>query len=64
VFPGLWLDPAAILAGDTARSLEVLEQGLAGPQHAAFVEELASRRRSAPRKKAPHRNAPRRRPGT
>ena len=55
VFPGLWLDPAAILAADTARSLEVLEQGLAAPEHAAFVEDLASRRRSASRTKSPRR---------
>ncbi|MBI2195123.1 MAG: Uma2 family endonuclease [Planctomycetes bacterium] len=28
VFPGLWLDPAALLRGDMARVLEVLQQGL------------------------------------
>ena len=46
VFPGLWLDPAALLAGDLARVLAVLQQGIGTAEHQAFVEELA-RRRSA-----------------
>jgi Uma2 family endonuclease len=41
VFPGLWLDPAAVLRGDRRRVLEVLRQGLATPEHAAFVARLA-----------------------
>ena len=40
VFPGLWLDPAALIRGDMARVLEVLDQGLAYPDHAAFVARL------------------------
>ena len=44
VFPGLWLDAAALLAGDRAKLLAVLQQGLQSPEHAAFVEELARRR--------------------
>lgn len=40
VFPGLWLDPEALLRGDTLRVLEVLNQGLATPEHAGFVEHL------------------------
>jgi Uma2 family endonuclease len=36
-FPGLWLDPAAVVAGDMARVLVVLEQGLASREHAEFV---------------------------
>ncbi|MGL4549540.1 MAG: Uma2 family endonuclease [Gemmataceae bacterium] len=43
-FPGLWLDPAAIVAEDLPRVLEVLRGGLATPEHAAFVAELARRR--------------------
>ncbi len=39
-FPGLWLDPAALLRGDRARLLEVLSQGLATPQHEAFARKL------------------------
>ncbi len=40
IFPGLWLDPAALLAGDHARVRAVLEEGLASDEHAAFVREL------------------------
>lgn len=43
VFPGLWLDPAALLRLDRNRLLEVLRQGLATPEHAAFVKKLAGR---------------------
>ena len=46
-FPGLWLDAAAVLRGDSKRVLDVLTAGLATPQHAAFVAELASRRSSS-----------------
>jgi Uma2 family endonuclease len=42
VFPGLWLDPAALLRVDRRRVLEVLRQGLATPEHAAFVARLAT----------------------
>jgi Uma2 family endonuclease len=38
VFPGLWLDPAALIRGDMARVCEVLQQGLASPEHAAFIK--------------------------
>lgn len=41
VFPGLWLDPAALLQLDAPRIREVLQQGLATPEHAAFVARLA-----------------------
>ena len=37
VFPGLWLDPAALLAGDRAGLKAALAAGLASPGHAAFV---------------------------
>ena len=40
VFPGLWLDAAALLAGDLARVLATLQRGLTTPEHAAFVERL------------------------
>ncbi|HEY7424946.1 MAG TPA: Uma2 family endonuclease [Gemmataceae bacterium] len=43
VFPGLWLDPAALLRRDAARIREVLQQGLASPEHTAFVAQLAAR---------------------
>jgi Uma2 family endonuclease len=37
VFPGLWLDAAALMRGDLKRVLEVLNMGLASPAHAAFI---------------------------
>jgi Uma2 family endonuclease len=37
VFPGLWLDSAAIFRGDVKRLQEVLNLGLQTPEHAAFV---------------------------
>ena len=40
VFPGLWLDPAALLRGDLATVLAVVQRGLASPEHAAFVMRL------------------------
>jgi Uma2 family endonuclease len=43
VFPGLWLDPAALLRRDAPRIREVLQQGLAAPEHAAFVARLAAK---------------------
>jgi Uma2 family endonuclease len=40
VFPGLWLDPAALIRGDLAQVMAVLQQGLASPEHAEFVRRL------------------------
>lgn len=40
VFPGLWLDPAAIIGGNLQRALAVLQQGLATSEHAKFVTQL------------------------
>ena len=42
VFPGLWLDPEALYADDLDRLIEVLEQGLATPEHTAFAAKLAA----------------------
>ncbi len=47
VFPGLWLDPPAFFAEDFDRISEVLDQGLATPEHAAFAADLADARRRA-----------------
>ena len=41
VYPGLWLDPAALLRGDLARVLAIVQQGLIAPEHADFVSRLA-----------------------
>jgi Uma2 family endonuclease len=40
VFPGLWLDLAALLRGDLATVLAVIQRGLASPEHAAFAARL------------------------
>jgi hypothetical protein len=44
VFPGLWLDPVALFAGDRARLRAAVDLGLATPEHAAFVARLEARR--------------------
>jgi Uma2 family endonuclease len=49
VFPGLWLDPAALLANDLDGLLTTLDRGLASPEHAEFVARLAERRAACPR---------------
>jgi Uma2 family endonuclease len=41
VFAGLWLDPAALIRGDLATVLAVVQQGIASPEHAAFVVHLS-----------------------
>ena len=43
VFPGLQLAVDALLAGNVARVLTVLQEGIETPQHAEFVERLNSR---------------------
>ncbi len=40
VYPGLWLDAAALVQGDMQRVLAVVQQGLASPEHLAFVQRL------------------------
>ena len=52
VFPGLWLDPAALLRGDLPTVLALVQQGLASPEHAEFdrsgsVNAAAIQRRTA-----------------
>ena len=42
-FPGLWLDTEAYFSGDRKRISRALRTGLAMPEHARFVEELARR---------------------
>ena len=44
VFPGLWLNPSAMLNGDLPALLETLNSGLQSKEHAEFVQTLASRR--------------------
>ncbi len=40
VFPGLWLDPAALVGGDKATVKAILQQGLNSPEHADFIARL------------------------
>ncbi len=40
VFPGLWLDPAALVRGDLPTVLRVSQQGIASPEHVAFLTQL------------------------
>jgi hypothetical protein len=44
VFPGLWLDPIALIVGDTRRLRAVLDLGFGTPEHAQFVARLARAR--------------------
>jgi Uma2 family endonuclease len=39
-FPGLWLDPIALLSGDLDTLILALDRGLATPEHADFVARL------------------------
>jgi Uma2 family endonuclease len=41
VFPGLWLDPEALLRLDGRRLMDVLRRGIATEEHANFVQRLA-----------------------
>ena len=43
IFPGLWLDPAALIVGNYARILEVVQMGIVTPEHQAFVARLQAR---------------------
>ena len=46
VFPGLWLDEKALLAGDSRQVLDRLQQGIRSPAHERFVAELAARKKT------------------
>ncbi len=43
VFPGLWLQPAALWRNEITELLAVLQQGLASTEHQVFVEALNAR---------------------
>jgi Uma2 family endonuclease len=46
-FPGLWLDATALLEGNLAKVLETLQQGIASPEHEAFIAELSEKAESS-----------------
>jgi hypothetical protein len=48
MFPGLWLDPAAMIGGDSARVLAVVMQGIGSAEHAEFAARLAAGRLRVP----------------
>ena len=45
IFPGLWLDPKAVLNNNAARLLDVLDLGLRSSEHGEFAKKLAEARR-------------------
>lgn len=45
VFPGLWLDPQALLSENLKRVQEVARQGVASPEHNEFAAQLQSRKK-------------------
>jgi Uma2 family endonuclease len=45
VFPGLWLDPTAIIKGDMIKVLDIVKQGIASPEHRRFVEKLRAKKK-------------------
>jgi Uma2 family endonuclease len=48
VFPGFWVDSQALFRGDRLRLMATLQTGLATPEHAVFVQQLAARRTLPP----------------
>jgi len=40
LFPGLWLDPAALLTGNLAKLFAVIDEAVATPEHQEFVKKL------------------------
>jgi Uma2 family endonuclease len=42
-FPGLWLDPAALIRGDLPRVFEIVNAGADTPEHEAFCSRLAGK---------------------
>jgi len=47
VFPGLWLDPGALVRRDMAAVLKRVQEGLESPEHVEFVERLTQARKDA-----------------
>jgi Uma2 family endonuclease len=44
VFAGLWLDADAMIAGSLLKVLEVVQKGLAAPEHRRFVKKLQAKK--------------------
>jgi Uma2 family endonuclease len=46
IFPGLWLDVDAMLKGDMAKVLSVLQKGLESSEHGEFIKRLSATAKS------------------
>jgi hypothetical protein len=46
-FPGLWLEPSALVRGDVNAVLALVQQGLGSQEHGAFLATLEQARRLA-----------------
>jgi Uma2 family endonuclease len=44
VFPGLWLDADAMIAGDMLKVLAVVQEGINSPEHERFVKKLKKKK--------------------
>ena len=58
VFPGLWLDPIALLNGDRRLLRATIDLGCAATEHADFVTRLAASRGGAPERGVFRRRSP------
>jgi Putative restriction endonuclease len=47
-FPGLWLDPDALVRSDLSQVLQTVQQGIASAEHASFVAQLQQTARQRP----------------
>lgn len=47
VFPGLWLDPGALVRRDMATVLKRVQEGIGSPEHAEFVKRLDQAKKDA-----------------
>lgn len=52
-FAGLWIDTQALVRGDLKRLIDVLNDGLASPEHARFVRRLEAAWKKGAAKKRP-----------
>jgi Uma2 family endonuclease len=53
IFPGLWIEPAALVRGDQAIVKAALQQGLRSPDHAAFVARIQQAQIASPEPRTP-----------
>ncbi len=47
-FPGLWLDKQALLEGNLAKVIEVVQQGLITVEHENFIKRLSEEKETIP----------------